>query len=223
MCNLYSNNLPQETMRRLFNVKPENDQLGNAQPLPAIFPKGNAPIITLDDEGLRRLDNSHWGFVLPQKSKVTGNPIQPKAVNNARDDKLLTSRFWKTSFETRRCLVPATSFCEAKGKKPATYYWFGLKGDEARPPFVFAGIWRFFKGQYGQEERSLVTSSIITTKPNELVRDVHPDRMPVILSLENHDVWLHGSPEDAFSLIAPFPSEQMTIHKHGEGLKSDAG
>ncbi|PZX11791.1 putative SOS response-associated peptidase YedK [Palleronia aestuarii] len=221
MCNLFANTMPQEAMRRLFKVDPSNDRLGNAEPLPAIFPKGGAPAVILDDDGTRTLQNTHWGFVLPQVSKKTGKPIQPKAVNNARDDKLRTSRFWKPSFEARRCLIPATSFCEAKGRNPATYVWFGLEGDEDRPPFAFAGIWQRFQGDYGGEYRELVTSSIVTTTPNDLVRDTHPDRMPVILRPEDYDGWLVDSAEAAFKLIVPFPASAMTVHQQGEGLKLD--
>ncbi|SFD95520.1 Putative SOS response-associated peptidase YedK [Sulfitobacter brevis] len=223
MCNLYSNTMPVGAMRQLFAVEPGSDDLGNAQPLPAIFPKGTAPIIGLDADGTRWMKNTHWGFVLPQVSKKTGKPIQPKAVNNARDDKLRTSSFWKNSFVERRCLIPATSFCEAKGRNPATYVWFGVKGDDARPPFALAGVWRAFAGNYGGEFRELITSSMVTTTPNELVRDTHPDRMPAILHPEDYEEWLTGDPKSAFLLIRQFPADEMVIHQSGEGLKSDKG
>jgi putative SOS response-associated peptidase YedK len=173
-------------MRRLFQVDRRRDHLGNAQSLPSIFPKTMSPMVTIDPNGHRQLENAHWGFVLPQRSTRTGLPIQPKVVNNARDDKLRTSRFWKSSFEIRRYLVPATSFCEPKGKRPATFFWFGLKGEDPRPPFAFAGIWTLFDGIYGQDPRKILTSTIITTKPNELVAEVHPDRMPGILEPHNY-------------------------------------
>ena len=223
MCNLYANTMPVEAMRRLFGVDAENDQLGNAEPLPAIFPKGTAPIVGIAADGARWLKNSHWGFVLPQVSKKTGKPIQPKAVNNARDDKLRTSPFWKKSFTERRCLVPATSFCEAKGRNPATYVWFGLKGQGTRPPFAFAGVWNTFDGDYGGEHRELVTSSLVTSKPNDLVRDTHPDRMPVILHPDDYEAWLTADPDTAFALIRPFPAAGMVVHQSGEALKSDRG
>jgi putative SOS response-associated peptidase YedK len=221
MCNLYANTMPVAAMRELFSVRADRDRLGNAEPLPAIFPKGTAPIVGLGDDGIRWLANTHWGFVLPQTSKKTGKPIQPKAVNNARDDKLRSSSFWRSSFEERRCLVPATSFCEAKGRNPATYVWFGLKGDEARPPFAFAGIWRDFRGNYGDDQRELITSSIVTTTPNELTRETHPDRMPVILYPDDYETWLTASADEAFNLLRPYPAEDMVIHQSGEGLKSD--
>ena len=44
--------------------------------------------------------------------------LAPKRVTNTRDDKV-QSKFWKDSFEKRRCLVPATAFCEPDEGKPA--------------------------------------------------------------------------------------------------------
>jgi putative SOS response-associated peptidase YedK len=67
----------------------------------------------------------------------------PKRVTNVRDDKVLISRFWKASFRERRCLVPVTSWSEpGQGK----WHWFAVKGDEPRPLFAFAGIWRAWNG-----------------------------------------------------------------------------
>ena len=54
-----------------------------------------------------------WGFVLLQDGKA------PRRVTNVRDDKILTSRFWTPSFQQRRCLVPASSYCEPDSGKPA--------------------------------------------------------------------------------------------------------
>ena len=223
MCNLYANTLAPTLMQQLFAVSTMNDHLGNAEPHTAIFPKGTAPIVAMDENGERELQNTHWGFVLPQNSKKTGKPIQPKAVNNARDDKLRSSSFWKSSFSERRCLIPASSFCEAKGRNPATYVWFGVTGEAARPTFALAGIWRSFAGNYGTEYRELITSSMITTTPNALVKDTHPDRMPAILDPEDYDTWLTAPAEDAFRLIRPYPAEKMVVHQQGENLKSDRG
>jgi putative SOS response-associated peptidase YedK len=224
MCNLYSNTMPPEAMRQLFAVDPANDRLGNAEPQPAIFPKTMSPIVGVRPDGTRWLENAHWGFVMPQVSKKTGHPIQPKALNNARDDKLRSSRFWASSFEDRRCLIPATSYCEPKGRNPATYVWFGVVGDDERPPFALAGIWRHYKGNYGAgEEREMITSSMVTTTPNALTRQTHPDRSPMILDPDDYEQWLTGTPNEAFALIRPFPAERMVIHQSGEGLKSDWG
>ncbi|WP_255509727.1 SOS response-associated peptidase [Oceaniovalibus sp. ACAM 378] len=161
---------------------------------------------------------------MSQASKQTGKPIQPKAVNNARDDKLRTSGFWRKSFEERRCLIPATSLCEAKGHNPATYVWFVVTGGEERPPFALAGVWRSYKGNYGSGDlHEKITRSMVTTTPNALVKDTHPDRMPMILAPEDYAQWLTGTPDEAFALIKPFPAERMVIHQSGEALKPDRG
>ena len=60
-------------------------------------------------------------------------------MTNARDDKVHT-KFWKDSFEKRRCLVPVTAFCESDEGKPARWHRFALKGDEERPLFAFPSI-----------------------------------------------------------------------------------
>jgi putative SOS response-associated peptidase YedK len=221
MCNLYANTTTQEAMRQLFNVRPTDDRLGNFAPLAAIYPRYDAPVVRVGNDGARELTAMHWGFVLPQVSKRTGKPIQPKAVNNARDDKLASSRFWRASFEERRCLIPATAFCEPKGHQPATYYWFALKGDEARPPFAFAGIWRSWSGEYRGAQIELETFSMVTTTPNALVSPIHPMRMPVIVPPAHHETWLTGSVSEAQDCLVAYPAEGMRIVRQGTDEKQD--
>lgn len=223
MCNLYSSTTTQEAMRQLFAVRPEQDHLGNAAPQPSIYPKYSAPVVRLTDQGDRELVPMHWGFLMPQVSKKTVKPILPKAINNARDDKLQSSAFWRASFHERRCLAPASSFAEAKGRNPATYYWFGLTADNPadRPPFAFAAIWRHWRGEIQGELFEADTYSIITTTPNEIVRPIHPDRMPVILAPDNYETWLTGTPDAATDLLQAYPADRMRIVRQGEGMKAD--
>lgn len=95
-------------------------------------------------------------------------------------------------------------------------------GEGSRPPFAFAGVWRDLKGWPSAQEVGDVACSMVTTKPNGLVKETHPDRMPVILDPSDYETWLSGSPDEAFDLLRPFPAESMTIHQSGENLKSDA-
>ncbi|MEM7745647.1 MAG: SOS response-associated peptidase [Pseudomonadota bacterium] len=213
MCNLYSNTTAQEAMRQLFDVTAANDRLGNQAPQPAIFPKYTAPVVRMSDTSERELVAMHWGFLTPQVSKKTGKPIKPAAWNNARDDKVRSAGLWRASFAARRCLIPASSFCEAKGRKPATYHWFAL--DEDRSPFAFAGFWRDDLLAEGP------TYTIVTTTPNDLVRPIHPSRMPVILHPADFDAWLTGTPEVAADLMRAFPAENMRIVRSGIGETAD--
>lgn len=223
MCNLYANTTAQAEMRRLFEVSSAQDRLGNGAPQPAIFPRDSAPVLRLRDESTRELCRMQWGFLLPQVSKRTGRPILPKPVTNARDDKLGRSPFWRESFETRRCLVPATAFCEPKGRNPAVQHWFGLDATDpdARPPFAFAGLWRRWRGEIKGEPVDLDVFAIVTTRPNTLVARVHPDRMPVIVETVDHATWLSGTPDAASRLMRPLPEARMRLVRQGAGLTAD--
>ena len=184
----------------------------NLPALPAIFPGFDAPVVRSTNEG-RELLMMSWGFVLPEKDKVA------KRVTNARSDKVHVSSFWRGSFEERRCLVPVTSFAEPKGRQPAVWHWFARKGDEPRPPFAFAGLWRSWKGPLkpDAEPVALNVYAFLTTSPNNLVKSVHPTRMPVMLTSEDQfDTWLEGSVEETYQLVRPFPSAQMHIVHTGE-------
>ena len=220
MCNLYSNTTVPEAMRNVFRVQRSFDLLGNAEPLLSIFPGHAAPIVKPAGAGQRELAPSRFGFLLPQVSKRTGRPILPKPVANARMEKLRTSPFWRQSYIERRCLVPASAFCETKGRGPAMHFWFGVTGEAGLEPFAFAGLWRTFTGRYRGEQASFETHAIVTTTPNALVRDVHPARMPVILDASDYEAWLTGTPEEASSLLRPFPAERMCVIASGAGMTS---
>ena len=147
------------------------------------------------------LQTMNWGFPLPQKSKKTGNPIKPKAVNNARTDKLGTP-FWKSSFEHRRCLIPVTAFAEAEGEAGSmTRTWISRPD---APIFACAAIWR------NSEEWGEVYSMVMTD-PCDATACVH-DRMPVMLREEDQKRWVEGSPAEAFELCVPWAGE-VTIER----------
>lgn len=210
MCNLYSHTTARQAVLRLFRVS-DNRAIAFA-PQPAIFPAGRAPVVRLASDGERELESLSWGFVLLQRGRA------PRRVTNVRDDKLAVSPFWKGSFAERRCLVPASSFAEPKGRNPATWYWFALKGDEPRPPFAFAGIWRRWQGPLKKDgpQVDIEVFAFVTTRPNPLVASIHPARMPVILAAQrDHDTWLSGSPKQALACVTTYPGEHMAIVQSG--------
>lgn len=223
MCNLYAAMASQDALRKHFDIQADRDHLGNARELPAIWPKYEAPVVRLDASGARELVMMHWGFLTPKISEKTGKALKPEAWNNARDDKLRKSGLWKGSFHEGRCLIPGTSFREAKGRNPATDVWFALKGEGQRPLFAFAGLWRDGQPGIEGEEGRRLTHTMVTTTANELVKPIHPTRMPVILDPADYETWLTGSPEAAAALLRPYPADQMRIAKSGVGILRDDG
>ena len=199
-----------EAVRRLFRV--QHNRAVTFEPKNAYFPGYEAPIIRTASDGERELVTASWGFVLLQNGKA------PRRVTNVRDDKVLTSSFWKNSFDQRRCLVPASSYCEPKGEKPATWHWFALNGDEDRPLFAFPGIWRSYNGPLKKDGPNVDVEvfAFMTTEPNQLTASINHERMPVLISdPADFETWLSGSREDAFELARSYAAEQMRIVQFG--------
>jgi putative SOS response-associated peptidase YedK len=200
-----------EAIGRLFHIS--HHRMPVIDPLTQIFPGWPAPVIRKAADGEREATMLTWGFVLLQDGRT------PKRVTNTRDDKI-SSPFWKHSFELRRCLVPASSFCEAHdARKPATWHWIALKGEEPRPLFAFPGIWRQWKkGPVKKEGPNLDIDvySFMTTLPNALTVTINHARMPVVLTEEHEfETWLSGTPKEAFGLVRSFEADRMRIVQEG--------
>jgi putative SOS response-associated peptidase YedK len=210
MCNLYSLTRAPEAVLRLFRVS--HNRAAALQPLPAIFPGHLAPVVRRATDSDRELVVMNWGFVLHLKDRA------PRRVSNVRDDKIRSSPFWQQSFEQRRCLVPASSYCEPKGEKPATWHWFALHGDEQRPLFAFPGIWTSYRGPI-RKDGPVVDQEVfafLTTEPNALTATINHERMPVLITdPTDFDTWLSGSPAEAFQLARSYAAEQMRIVQSG--------
>jgi putative SOS response-associated peptidase YedK len=181
-------------------------------PMPAIFPSYVAPVVRRAADGERELIRMNWGFVLLQKDRA------PRRVTNVRDDKILGSPFWKSSFEQRRCLVPASSYCEPKGEKPATWHWFAVNGDEQRPLFAFPGIWTRYRGPLKKDGPPVDQEvfAFMTTEPNALTASINHERMPVLITdPADFETWLSAPMADAFKLARSYAAEQMRIVQSG--------
>jgi putative SOS response-associated peptidase YedK len=175
------------------------DTTANQPPLPAIFPDQLAPVVRTGVDGVREMLNMRWGFPPP--------PSGGRPVTNIRN---LNSSFWRSWLApAQRCIVPATSFCEYTDTTPKIAHWFAL-ADE-RPLFAFAGLWRPWRGVRGKEDGEHLLFAFLTTEPNDLVRPIHAQAMPVMLTGGDIDVWLGAPEKEALALARPFPSEAMKI------------
>jgi len=211
MCNLYSQTKAVEAILRLFRIG--HNRAIAISPQKAIFPAYTAPVVRRAEDGERELVAMTWGFVLLQPGKA------PRRVTNTRDDNR-HSRFWRQSFDERRCLIPATSFCEPHDdRKPATWHWFALSGsDDPRPLFAFAGIWQRWCGPVKKDGPNIEVDvySFMTTLPNELTSSINHERSPVLLTTdEARDAWIDGTTAEAEVLLRPTPAEKLRIVREG--------
>jgi putative SOS response-associated peptidase YedK len=181
MCNLYRMTKTADEVAKWFAAI--NDATG-ANFGEEVYP--GYPGLVLAEGRVRQMS---WGFPVVLKGK-RGQPLKPKPVTNARDDKLTTA-FWRDSFARRRCLIPATQWAEPEGKPgQMTRTWYGLAIDDL---FAVAGLWRP-TAEWGSAYAMVMTDACTQ------MADVH-DRMPVVLQRDHWSAWLHGSGEEALALV----------------------
>ena len=53
-------------------------------------------------------------------------------------------------------------------------------------------MWQLIRSNYKGELTEFDTHAIITIEHNEVVKPIHPTRMPVIFDPTDYDVWLTG-------------------------------
>jgi putative SOS response-associated peptidase YedK len=141
-----------------------------------------------------------WGLV-PDWSDNPDRGLRPI---NARDDSMGKPMFARL-FATQRCLLPATGFYEWRvtGKRKEPVHFSLTAGGL----MAFAGLWSV----WNDGRRKVITCCLITTEPNELVRDYH-DRMPAIIPPDLYWAWLdNDTPQrELKAMLKPFPAEGMT-------------
>ncbi len=150
----------------------------------------------------RKLSLLRWGLI---PSWAT-DPSVSAGMINARSETAAVKPAFREALASRRCLIPADGFYEwqrnGKTKQP---YCFDIGDGEL---FAFAGLW----DRWTNPQREVVEScTILTTTPNPLLADIH-DRMPVILNLENYDLWLDPAFRDTTSvseMLRPFDPALM--------------
>tara|TARA_Y100001968_G_scaffold27593_1_gene21486 strand:- start:216 stop:854 length:639 start_codon:yes stop_codon:yes gene_type:complete len=133
-----------------------------------------SPIIVLKNEGKTQTSIMLWGFI-SEWSKDPFDISRPKPFN-ARSESIEVKKIFRTSWRHKRCLIPASSFLE-KGhritRKDSQTFWLG-------------GLWNRWMSQEGSE---LESCCVLTTEPNDLVKQFH-NRMPVIIPNGLEKEWI---------------------------------
>ena len=133
-----------------------------------------------------------WGLI-PYWAK---DPSIALRTINAMSETAAEKPAFRDAMRFRRCLIPAEAFYEWKrsGPKDKQPYSIGMSDDSS---FAFAGLWDRWRGP---DAKAIETCTILTTKPNPLVADVH-ERMPVMLRPEDYDSWLDPGVTDSKRVV----------------------
>ena len=171
----------------------------------AILPRYNIaptqPVPVVANDAPTRLATFRWGLI-PRWAKDAS--IGSRLIN-ARAETLAEKPSFRDAFKKRRCLVFASGFYEWKKVAGSTRKQPYLVRAQGGRPLAFAGLWE----EWRSPEGPLRSFTIITTPPNEQMRELH-DRMPAILAPSSFDAWLAREPASLAPLLAP-TSEPLVL------------
>lgn len=159
-----------------------------------VAPRSRVRILHQDRDGLR-WDLVSWGWE-PYWAKGK----RPPAIN-ARSETAASGKFFKSIWESGRCIVPADGWYEwvkdQDDPKKTQPYYIHRRDNQ---PMYFAGLGQFRRD--GSEPKDGDGFVIITADSDEGMVDIH-DRRPVVLSPEKAAVWLNQklSSHDAISVV----------------------
>ncbi|HXG94001.1 MAG TPA: SOS response-associated peptidase [Blastocatellia bacterium] len=208
MCGRFTQTQSIPKIAQEFNVAEVSCDLA---PSYNIAPTQKVAVIITD--GGKQLVPVRWGFV-PSWAKDLS--MGSKMIN-ARAETITEKASYRNAFNKRRCLVVADGF----------YEWQDF-GDTKRPvyirlksgrPFGFAGLYEVWKSPEGKE---VTTCTIITTQANELMKPIH-ERMPVIISKQDEDMWLDPATDNQgllLKLLKPYPAEEMEAYPVSKRVNS---
>jgi len=199
MCGRISLTKAIEPVEKRFKVKYSNET-----EWPIYYngaPSHQLPVITNSEPD--RVQLFHWGLI----PSWSDEPKTKYATHNARAETVHKSAAFRGPFKRQRCLVVADGFYEWKktneGKQP---YRIILEGEQL---FAFAGLWDHWEN----ENQSISSFTIITTQPNELMKEIH-NRMPVILPKDIERDWLDTSfdTSELKNMLIPYPGDDLTAY-----------
>jgi putative SOS response-associated peptidase YedK len=199
MCSRFTLRTSPQAVAKAFHL----DDIPDFSPRYNVAPTQQVLAIRLQD-GKRQSSFLHWGLI----PSWADDPSIGNRMINARAETVADKPSFRSAFKRGRCLVVADGFYEwqkaGKAKQP---FHIRFKEDH---PFAFAGL----AEHWHRGEQTIDSCTIITTDPNELMADIH-DRMPVILSPNDYDLWLDPEfegKEKLLSLLSPFPADEMTAY-----------
>jgi putative SOS response-associated peptidase YedK len=160
-------------------------------------------------DGDRRIEPMRWGLI---PYWTNGEPPAYSTIN-AMIEKLETAPAWRGPWSrSQRCVMPAAGFYEWQVQPDGTKQPFYVQPSGDDDVFSIAALWDRSRTESGDV---VLSCAIITMPANTLLAEIHnaKQRMPLILPPEAVDLWLTGIPEEAKSLLVPYPSELMRAHR----------
>ncbi|MGE4172099.1 MAG: SOS response-associated peptidase [Methylocystis sp.] len=195
MCGRFTQHLSWEALHRLADLI---GQPRNLAPRYNIAPTTRVEVIRPAGGG-NELVPMRWGLV-PSWWKKPLNELP--STFNARAETVGEKPMFRSAFESRRCIIPASGFYEWTGKPGAkTPHYFSARSGA---PLAFAGLWETWRDP--ESDAAVDSATIIVGPANDWMSRFH-DRMPVILEWRDANAWMAGGDPDP--LLRPPPEDAL--------------
>jgi putative SOS response-associated peptidase YedK len=167
-------------------------------------PTQTGPVIVaeLEEDADARIVPMRWGLVpaWAKDMKIGAQTI------NARVETVATKPSFRSAWQRRRCLVPASGYYEwpVVGTIKQPYFIHPLES----PLLFFAGLWEQWKSPDGA---AVLSYSIITRAAQGGIASLH-DRMPLALEPGVFADWLLGDAARAQAIVDAAPPVTVAFH-----------
>lgn len=202
MCGRFTQERPASELAEIFGAEPLADDPGGRY---NVAPTDEAMVVVQREER-RAVVAYRWGLIphWAKDAKIGSRMF------NARAETLTSSPAFRDAFQRKRCLVPVDSFYEWKREGTVRQPYRIVQDD--RRPLGLAGLWSGWKDPATETVRR--TFTIITTRPNEALADLH-DRMPVVIPEAAWARWLDpdaGDPGELLGLLEPNEAVHLDVY-----------
>lgn len=201
MCGRFSITKQESELEYRFNARFYTDDYVERY---NIAPSQWVPVISM--EAPDQIHMFRWGLI---PSWAKDSKFGSKMIN-ARAEGLSESKVYRSLIKRSRCIIPSDGFYEwklvNKTKKP-----FRIARMDNNL-FAMAGLYDTW---INKESGTILNSfSIITTSPNEIVKEIH-NRMPVILEVSKEKNWLSRDYPiaDVMELLKPYTESTLIVQE----------
>lgn len=199
MCGRFSQQRPASELAEIFAAEPLAD---DPAPRFNVAPTDEA-LVVVQREDRRAITAYRWGLIphWADAAKVGSRMF------NARAETLTSSPAFRDAFRRKRCLVPVDGFYEWH-REGTRRQPFAIARADGRP-LALAGLWSGWRDAV--TERVVRTFTIITSRPNDQMADLH-DRMPVVVPDDAWERWLDPTFRDPAELQGLFePTDDIAL------------
>lgn len=196
MCGRLTQRTPLTVLIQQFEAEVADNRLRLFEPRYNVPPTTDIWVVRQQAVG-RELIPMRWGLI----PSWTKDPKKSPLLNNARAETVGEKPSFRSAFQGRRCIIPASDFFEWKTEGKAKLPYLFRRPDDK--PMAFAGLWEAWN--------EILTCAVITTDANDVMAPIH-HRMPVILGENDYSQWLDPGATDYDKLLAPCPADELICY-----------